>query len=283
MYVMKTELKKAVRTKYFLAAVSIGTAITILSLVYNVGRLETRKIYEGINPCYEGFTLFNSWIGGEPFSLGSSLYFFVFPLLIAIPYGWSFCGERTSGYMRQVIVRTGMKRYLTAKYIATFLSGGLAMILPLVINLLITAMFFPANKPIPSYDTMYGVFGVSMFSELYYTHPFGYVGLYLLVDFIFCGALTCLTMISAWFVKYKWINCIFPFVVCMAINMVSRFMYTNEVGRQNYQISPFYFTRCSQTAYPASFSIIMGMTAVLFFVTVAFHIIVTRNKKNEVL
>lgn len=211
--VLQIELNKAIKTRYFAISIIIGTIIGIVGLVYNVNLVYNSQIYDGINPCYEGFTLFNHWIGGEGFSLGSSLYFFVFPLLIALPYGWSFCGEKNSGYMRQMLVRAGEKSYLTAKFLATFMAGGLAMVVPLIINFMLTAMFIPAITPVPTYDTMYGVFGNSLFSRLYYTQPFAYVAVYMLVDFMFCGALACITMLSAQFIKYKWVNCIFPFVV----------------------------------------------------------------------
>ena len=88
--VLQIELNKAIKTRYFAISIIIGTMIGIVGLVYNVNLVYNSQIYDGINPCYEGFTLFNHWIGGEGFSLGSSLYFFVFPLLIALPYGWSF-------------------------------------------------------------------------------------------------------------------------------------------------------------------------------------------------
>ena len=94
--VLQIELNKAIKTRYFAISIIIGTMIGIVGLVYNVNLVYNSQIYDGINPCYEGFTLFNHWIGGEGFSLGSSLYFFVFPLLIALPYGWSFCGEKNS-------------------------------------------------------------------------------------------------------------------------------------------------------------------------------------------
>ena len=108
--VLQIELNKAIKTRYFAISIIIGTMIGIVGLVYNVNLVYNSQIYDGINPCYEGFTLFNHWIGGEGFSLGSSLYFFVFPLLIALPYGWSFCGEKNSGYMRQMLVRAGEKK-----------------------------------------------------------------------------------------------------------------------------------------------------------------------------
>ena len=157
--VLRTEIKKAIMTRYFIISIAIGILISMLGLVYNVGLFCGNQRYDGMNPCYEAFTLFNHWIGGEGFSLGSSLYFFVFPILIAIPYGWSYCGEQKSGYMSQMIVRTGKQRYLTAKYIATFISGGLTMVVPLITNFMLTALFVPAIKPVPTYDTTYGVFG----------------------------------------------------------------------------------------------------------------------------
>lgn len=90
--------------------------------------------------------------------------------------------------MRQMLVRAGEKSYLTAKFLATFIAGGLAMVVPLIINFMLTALFIPAITPVPTYDTMYGVFGNSLFSSLYYTQPFAYVAVYMLVDFMFCGA-----------------------------------------------------------------------------------------------
>ena len=247
--VLRTEIKKAIMTRYFIISIAIGILISMLGLVYNVGLFCGNQRYDGMNPCYEAFTLFNHWIGGEGFSLGSSLYFFVFP-----------------------------QRYLTAKYIATFISGGLTMVVPLITNFMLTALFVPAIKPVPTYDTTYGVFGNSIFSELYYTHPLVYVLLYLFVDFMFCGALTCLTMLSASFIKYKWINCILPFVVCMGIALLGNIICSNEPEAVNYQLSPFYFTKCVQTSYPTKLSVIVGMLLLMVIVTVVFNTVFMRKK-----
>ena len=60
--------------------------------------------------------------------------------------------------MRQMLVRAGEKSYLTAKFLATFIAGGLVMVVPLIINFMLTAMLIPAITPVPTYDTMYGDF-----------------------------------------------------------------------------------------------------------------------------
>lgn len=77
--------------------------------------------------------------------------------------------RKNSGYMRQMLVRAGEKSYLTAKFLATFIAGGLAMVVPLIINFMLTAMFIPAITPVPTYDTMYGVLAILYFKLVLYT------------------------------------------------------------------------------------------------------------------
>lgn len=62
-----------------------------------------------------------------------------------------------------MLVRAGEKSYLTAKFLATFIAGGLAMVVPLIINFMLTAMLIPAITPVPTYDTMYGVLAILYF------------------------------------------------------------------------------------------------------------------------
>lgn len=192
--VLKLELKKAFKNKFFWISVVLGCLITLLSFEHMVNMYyegmsaisgnSTDIIYDphiGIN------TVFNCWIGGEPFSLGSSIYFFVFPLLIALPYGWSYSEERKCGYRRMMITKTGKKKYYCAKYVAVFLSGGVAMVLPLIFNFWMTLLVVPAILPDVTMNMFYGVFGGSFLAELYYTVPFLYVAIYLFIDFVYCG------------------------------------------------------------------------------------------------
>ena len=162
--VLKLELKKAFKNKFFWISVVLGCLITLLSFEHMVNMYyegmsaisgnSTDIIYDphiGIN------TVFNCWIGGEPFSLGSSIYFFVFPLLIALPYGWSYSEERKCGYRRMMITKTGKKKYYCAKYVAVFLSGGVAMVLPLIFNFWMTLLVVPAILPDVTMNMFYGV------------------------------------------------------------------------------------------------------------------------------
>ena len=85
-----------------------------------------------------------------------------------------------------MVIRAGKMPYYLAKYAALFVSGGLAVVTPLLFNFLLTAMFIPAVRPDPSYLTAYGIGPASFLSMLFYAHPFLYVFAYLLIDFLFC-------------------------------------------------------------------------------------------------
>ena len=117
-----------------------------------------------------------------------------------------------------------------------------------------------------------------IFSSLYYTQPFAYVAVYMLVDFIFCGALACITMLSAQFIKYKWVNCIFPFAVAMVLNVLNNMLFSNTPGAENYQFSPFYFTKCVQTGYPAKLWIIVLMSMLMAAITIAVNMVLMHKK-----
>ena len=60
--VLRTEIKKAIMTRYFIISIAIGILISMLGLVYNVGLFCGNQRYDGMNPCYEAFTLFNHWV-----------------------------------------------------------------------------------------------------------------------------------------------------------------------------------------------------------------------------
>ncbi len=279
---LRIEIKKAICNRMFVIAVLIGISITLLGFFQQLPYRYTEvQGFDGVeaNPCTPVYILFNHWIGGEIFSLGTSIYFFVFPLLICVPYGWSYCNEKKSGYSKMVMVQSGKMQYLCSKYIALFLSGGLAMAIPMIGNFLLCCLFFPAVTPMVNYCTSYGVFYESLMSTLYYTMPFLYVFLYLCIDFIFAGLLACICMAVSAFLKQTWITLVIPFFICLLIHFSRRYIYTSMTVAYK-QISPFYFLRPAETAYAASFSIILGMATCIFIIS--FMMGVIWEKKHEV-
>ena len=280
--VVKLETHKALRNKFFYLSLIVGCAITFLAFLYdlNIYRIDLSNTQgEGINPMYAAASLFNLWIGGEPFSLGSTIYFFIFPLLVTIPYGWSYCEEKNNGYNRVMTVNAGSRNYLFAKYIAAFWSGALAMVVPLLFNFFISSLFFPAVLPEPIYCTTNGIFYYSLMSTIYYSMPLLYVFVYLLIDFIFGGLIACMSFAIACFVKYRIIAVILPFFLLLGFHYIRQFLYISPEIRYK-EISPLYFLRPVQVVYRASWIVILIEMIVLLLAT-AFLVLI-RERKHEI-
>lgn len=283
--VLKLELKKAFKNKFFWISVVLGCLITLLSFEHMVNMYyegmsaisgnSTDIIYDphiGIN------TVFNCWIGGEPFSLGSSIYFFVFPLLIALPYGWSYSEERKCGYRRMMIAKTGKKKYYCAKYVAVFLSGGVAMVLPLIFNFWMTLLVVPAILPDVTMNMFYGVFGGSFLAELYYTVPFLYVAIYLFIDFVYCGFLVCICMAVSGIVRQKWGVVLIPFLLLLFVHVIADYIYSDPSVAYK-ELSPLYFLRGVEVRYSFSGSIILLFAIGLLVISL---IGVIKEYRNEI-
>ncbi len=283
--VLKLELKKAFKNKFFWISVVLGCLITLLSFEHMVNMYyegmsaisgnSTDIIYDphiGIN------TVFNCWIGGEPFSLGSSIYFFVFPLLIALPYGWSYSEERKCGYRRMMIAKTGKKKYYCAKYVAVFLSGGVAMVLPLIFNFWMTLLVVPAILPDVTMNMFYGVFGGSFLAELYYTVPFLYVAIYLFIDFVYCGFLVCICMAVSGIVRQKWGVVLIPFLLLLFVHVITDYIYSDPSVAYK-ELSPLYFLRGVEVRYSFSGSIILLFAIGLLVISL---IGVIKEYRNEI-
>lgn len=287
MRILKIEIKKAMTCKLLWISVIIGVCITLLSFVYIVNDYfyylkmqetarEAMTAYS--NPHTQIFILYDSWIGGETFSPGTSIYFFIFPLLVSIPYGWSYCEEKNGRYKSLAIVRCQKYTYYVAKYAAVFLSGGITMTLPLVVNFIMAAMVFPAITPEVYYEIYYGVFGSSLMAGLYYTKPLLYVVLYMCIDFIIAGLIACLSILSASVIKYRVIAVIFPMVVCLIIHFARNYIYISS-NISYKELSPLFFLRGAETAYKASWLIIFLEAAILLAV---FIIGIVWEQKHEV-
>lgn len=283
--VLKLELKKAFKNKFFWISVVLGCLITLLSFEHMVNMYyegmsaisgnSTDIIYDphiGIN------TVFNCWIGGEPFSLGSSIYFFVFPLLIALPYGWSYNEERKCGYRRMMITKTGKKKYYCAKYVAVFLSGGVAMVLPLIFNFWMTLLVVPAILPDVTMNMFYGVFGGSFLAELYYTVPFLYVAIYLFIDFVYCGFLVCICMAVSGIVRQKWGVVLIPFLLLLFVHVITDYIYSDPSVAYK-ELSPLYFLRGVEVRYSFSGSIILLFAIGLLVISL---IGIIKEYRNEI-
>lgn len=260
---LKMECCKAMSSPFFLAVLAAGMLFAVLAALYNIGAYRTwmdNVRITGGNPMQQAASLYNHWIGGEAQSLGYTLFYTLLPLLAVFPYRWSYCTERKAGYTRMVVIRGGKRQYFLAKYIAAFLSGGAAVLLPLLINLAATACFVPAVKPFVSYMLYYGMAHGSMWSGLYYEHPLVFVLLYLLLDFLFAGLFAVTALGLSVYVRNQAAAVLLPYLGVLCLHYARTLLYY----RVYIEISPLHFLHASCVENSVSWAVVLAEGVILF-------------------
>lgn len=222
---IRQEMKRLFSSWMFRTVLLVSLLIPFLNTYeiwkYVQNDLEWRKVGASGQTENVVFSVFAKWIGIETYTSGYSLFFLVFPLLVCIGYCWSFRQELDTGYINQVVSRVGKERYLVSKYVVTFLSGGMILALPLLVNLLVGMTF--SNLAIP--DKVYAYFNMgnrNFLGPLFYTHPLWFCVLYMLTDFAFGGALACLGMTFSFFIKGRVLALPVPFLLLLVWDHISK-------------------------------------------------------------
>lgn len=199
------EAKRALLNKGMAASLLIGIGIVLWHQYQYVWDPEI-TMYNAY--CAE--SIFYRWIGASSFPMQSYLYYLILPVLACLPAGGSYFEDLHNGYYIHIYIRNQKKEYLIAKYTATFLSGGVAVVLPLLVSLYLTALRFPALSPEPIMS--FGPDARSFGYHLFYSHPWLHTGLFLLIDFIFAGGITGIALFATFFANYQFTAFITPFV-----------------------------------------------------------------------
>lgn len=279
--VLKMELKKAFANKLFLCALCLAAAIAVYSAVFCIhayhifGQMDMNSAQitgYALNPELPGTSLFTQWIGKEFISPASSLFYLLMPLLAALGYGWSYCNERKSGYIKSIVTRTPRKNYFLSKYIAVFLSGGAVITIPILLNIMLVAAFVPAIQPDVFYDVYYGAHPWSTLTPLFYAHPFGYMLLKTAATFVFAGLIATLSLTVTFFNKNVFVVTLTPLFFLLLINYIS-----NSLSNAP-EISPIQFLHSGKVY--VSLGVVL-CEAILLFV-VSFAVTVLRGKKNDI-
>lgn len=269
-HILKTELKKAFGNKLFLVTLAVGLVIGFVSAYQNISsyaraaadnayRMEVSEVL--FNPLYPMFSPYTNWIGGDYQYSMTSLFYLLLPLMASLAFGWSFCIEKKSGYIKNVVTRTKKTHYFLAKYIAVFLSGGAVIAIPLIVNFLTVACFIPAYQPDIFYSIYYAM-EYHFLSELFYSAPLLYVLYVIVLDFVFSGLIATASMALTFFVKNRFAVVLLPFLLLLGIQ------YFQETLDDFFQliISPIDFLKAYAWSFTNGWVIFLSMF-VLFLLT----------------
>lgn len=204
----KLELKKAFHSNGFKIAVLLGCVLMILQSVWIYAYLEGFYSVILLNDANPSFL--QAWMGTEPFSVYSNLYYYIlFPLLAALPYAGSGLREQQLGYDKQMIIRVGKWRYASSKYGASFMAGGVVVTIPPLLSLMLAMSRLPMI-PEPKSMGQGAVGALSLWSLIYYKNPLLYVLLYIGLDFLVGGILSNIALSFTYWMNSRFVLFITP-------------------------------------------------------------------------
>lgn len=218
---LKAELWKALHNRLFYLAVLAGVAISTANIIRNAGNISQFDEYmqslidnKVFNISYSplGYSLFVQWLPIARTSLCHSIISFIWPILAAMPFGWSYCSERRSGVYNQFVINSNRRVYFLCKYLATFISGGLAIMVPVAFDLLINALICP--YVIPSAIIPINIISDGWFlSEMYFSRPWVYGLLWCGVEFVLGGTTACCCFLVGAKPRLRIMTILTPFII----------------------------------------------------------------------
>lgn len=276
---IKVELKKSLYNKITMIILIFTIIIVIYQVAmnaisfYNFYEFFDSEMGEG-NPMFSSESLFCRWLGADVTSFGTGVFFFLMPLLVALPYGWSLVDEMKSAYTKNILIRVKRRDYFIAKYMAQFVTGAIVVMIPLCVSIILTSMFLPAIPMESIYP--YGTMGQNcMWSDIYYTHPYLYMGMYVVLDGIFAGLISTMCTAMAMFLKSKITVVIAPFIIMLVIDYIDRAFLLNG------EYSPIKFLQALPVANNTYGSAVALIGIVFFLVPVG--CLLYKERKYEVL
>jgi hypothetical protein len=272
-HMLKSELWKALHNVYFYIALAIGFAIIVVNVIENyisVSRLWESTLYymdSGmISGSSEGLSLFLKALPYNKINYASRLFMTVWPILAAMPYGWSYCAERRGGLYNQIVTRSHIGTYYASKYVAVFVSGGLAVALPMLADLLINALICPDHQ-LDVAMSLGGVYSGSFLSVLFYTDPWIYSFIWCAVVFFSAGAVAGLCFVIGTKLRLQVLVILTPFALLMLWDVIYNNVLYNYLWsylpQVNIDLSPMRMISAVGTRFPEGYMamLICGITA----------------------
>ena len=282
---MKIELKRAILNKYFVWGCIFGIVIIFLhsySIVveYNsvIPTIEN-SVRKGINPLAPTISVFTSWIGWNSENKYSKLFFYSMPFISVIPYFWSYCDDINKGKVNVIIKKKERLNYHLTKYFATFVSSGLIIAIPLLLDFLILLLFIPAIFPDSVYDIYYGIFSNNFMANTFYTNPLLYIFVFLVLNFIYCGLFGCIGYSVSTVIKNKVISLITPFTFILLTEFIKNRV-ISDIATQRNNFSPLTFL-CPAKSINTNWIIIIVEIIALFIITFYCSVLRYAKKKNN--
>lgn len=174
------EFRRGIKSRSFLISLLISLAIVLADFA-NFYKYSKGGLYP--NPVIE------AWLGTDYKFAYNSMYYILLPILSALPYAASYYEDISSGYVRNILIKTSRKKYYISKYVSVFLIGAISVFIALFSSLILCMSFYPLMEPEKLLFLTSSGSGTSFMPELNNTHPTLFIMLYIILDSFFAGAI----------------------------------------------------------------------------------------------
>lgn len=222
---MLEQLKRAFSNRWFFVALLVGVFLALWSAwgCYGIDVRDRPFVENTLDHAFPQSVLsaYRYWIVNDVSQSASALFFLLLPLLSCMPYAWSYLQEMNSGYASQVIVRADRVKYFASKAVATAVSGGVVVSVPLVVNFIVNAGYAPLATPEIEGAVTFGMFGYSLWSWDFYNLPWLYCIKRLGLIFAFCALWTTSVMCLSLWIRRPFVLLVLPYVGLLALAVVN--------------------------------------------------------------
>lgn len=247
----------------------IGALLALCHFIFNVLPLDMFSGYNQYVAASYPHNLITGWMSGSP-SVENEIYKTICYILAVMPYGASYYQDFKSGIIKNIYVRENKKKFLLSKSIAVFLSGGIAVVFPLIFSLILCATVLPVIVP----QWSLGPHPDGMFVSFYYNNILLYFTMRFVVIFVYGGLIAGLSLSISLFAKNIFIVLTSPFIICTLINKLT--VYGNSEMIWGLKIARIFDMMQAGASYPAG----MLLLAVIIFV-LGYCLFIVRGVHNE--
>ena len=214
---IETELRRAFRSRGMLVVVLVAVILAAGNLYSSLQMdrhfAEIRKMMlEQHDVTYYPYIAFEKYIGDNMFLPYNGIYYILFPILAVLPFGTSLVRDEQLHYTRNILVRQSKRRYFLAKYIAAYVSGAVAVLLPLALSFALGATKYPCAELYQRAQRSV-IMDRNMFSQFYYTAPWIYMLIYWFVNMLAGGMLAGTALLLSQFIHKRMSVVFIPFIV----------------------------------------------------------------------
>ena len=234
---LRNEINRSIFNKGMFLSVTISAVLVFL---FCKNHLRMWMELELAETFYEPLRC-GSPLSGWIISVGSAYVYYLYYMLAflaVLPYGMSFLSDIRSGVIKNILARAKRGTYATYRFVATFIAGGIALIIAPMISLIINMNYAPIQEVLPGIHTLQSI---TWLEKLLFTHPILYVLVYMGMYFMLGGVLANLSILISTISKNRLTVFLTPFFVMLLILFVQQRLMIMGAGSDVIKYFPFTF------------------------------------------